>query len=265
MKLKFYKYEGAGNDFVMIDNRKRRFNPRQALVYALCHRQFGVGADGLILLESNNANGLIMRYFNADGYESTLCGNGGRCFALFAYHLQITDKFAVFNAMDGAHNAEILSIKKNSAIVKLKMSDVSEIETIDGLKRINTGSPHLIIPADNIEIIDVFSTGKKYRYDKKFSDRGVNVNFINWKIDHLEIRTYERGVENETLACGTGAVAAAIALLEEKTGITSPISISALGGELKVYVNKNCGYYQDIWLEGPAAMVFEGTIETSNL
>jgi len=261
MKLKFFKYEGAGNDFIMIDNRNQGFAPTQPLINKLCNRHFGIGADGLILLENDDNTSFFMRYFNADGIEGTMCGNGGRCIAFFAYLLKISDKIAVFNAADGKHEAEICSVSGNVATVKLKMKNVLKPETIFGFRSIDTGSPHLIIPSDDLENLDVFSLGSDFRNDKRFSDNGINVNFLRFKNGKAEMRTYERGVENETLACGTGAVAAAVAILSEYPNTPMPVSISALGGVLKVHLKKENGLFTNIWLEGPATFVFEGIIE----
>jgi diaminopimelate epimerase len=260
MKLHFYKYEGAGNDFIMIDNRTQGFEPEQSVIYSMCRRHFGIGADGLILLEDDEQNDFKMRYYNADGLEGSLCGNGGRCIALFAYHLKLTDKFAVFNASDGIHGAEIISAANDQAIVKLKMNDVSQIQDINGLSRVDTGSPHLVITSQDIDNLDVREMGRKYRYDKLYGLDGVNVNFMKIEGRHIYLRTYERGVENETLACGTGAVAAAIVAMAAGN-LEAPAEILARGGTLQVFAKKQNGVFHDVWLQGPAARVFEGFTE----
>lgn len=259
MKLHFYKYEGAGNDFVMIDNRTQGFIPEQALVNRLCRRNYGIGADGLILLENDDLNDFTMRYFNADGAEGSLCGNGGRCIVLFAYHLGITDKVSVFSATDGIHRAEILSQQGHQAEVKLKMSDVYQMDQIDGINRLDTGSPHLVINNSDIDHLDVNKIGRKYRYDKRYSSDGVNVNFMKITGRQIFLRTYERGVENETLACGTGAVAAALVAMANNN-LDAPVEIVARGGKLLVFAKSENGTFRDIWLQGPATEVFEGFI-----
>ncbi len=265
MKIEFYKYEGAGNDFIMIDNRALGFIPDNKVLNRLCDRHFGIGADGLILLENDTEFDFSMRYFNADGNEGSMCGNGGRCIVWFAKNSGIQKSEFTFNAIDGLHKATILKEKANESIVKLKMIDV------DGVKRIgnpdsyqghflDTGSPHLVVEVDSFDGLDVNSQGRKIRYSPAFSDEGVNVNFIQRKLNQIHIRTYERGVENETLACGTGSVAAALTVMFLDDKLEVPINIKAKGGGLKVYAQKAKSGYADIWLEGPAKSVFKGEI-----
>jgi len=262
MRIKFFKYHGAGNDFLMIDNRDRVFVPNRNLIDFLCSRHFGVGADGLITLQNSQQHDFKMHYYNADGNESTLCGNGGRCISSFARMLGIIEKTTVFEAIDGIHEAIILNHKKEEDLVKLKMLDVCQIETSFDYFILNTGSPHYVKFVDNPALIDVFQEGKKIRNDKAFLPDGINVNFIRIIQNEVEIRTYERGVENETLACGTGAVAAAIAVNLRHPEIVSPISVLARGGKLKVHFENQNGVFRNIWLEGPARFVFSGEIET---
>lgn len=249
----FYKYEGTGNDFIMIDNRNLTFNKDEKHIEKLCHRRFGIGADGLILIENDSDFDFKMIYYNADGKEGSMCGNGGRCAVAFAKQLNIIDKETTFIATDGIHHAYI-----NENYIKLKMIDVKSIEKHKEHSILNTGSPHLVKWVKDIENFPVYEEGKKIRYSENFKNKGINVNFIEKKENTLWVRTYERGVENETLSCGTGSCAAAIVLMEENP--SSEINIKVLGGELKIYAQKNSNIYENIWLEGPAKKVFKGEI-----
>jgi diaminopimelate epimerase len=259
MELTFYKYEGAGNDFVLLDDRKMQFpDKRTDLVKFICDRRFGIGADGLMLLRPKTGYDYNMVYYNADGNESTMCGNGGRCLAAFAHKLGMIDRKAVFTAIDGVHEAELLT----DNYVRLKMTDVSEIETGKDFYYLNTGSPHYVKFMPSINEMDVFNEGRKIRYNERFADLGTNVNFVQEYPDHISVRTYERGVENETLACGTGIVASVIC-----SGIRKGINhagyssiVHARGGQLKVSFFRHDSKISDIWLEGPATFVFKGTI-----
>jgi diaminopimelate epimerase len=260
MELPFYKYEGAGNDFVLLDDRKIQFPEKWTdLVKFICDRRFGIGADGLMLLRPKKGFDYDMVYYNADGNESSMCGNGGRCLAAFAHKIGIIDRKAVFNAIDGIHEAELIS----DNYVRLKMTDVSEIETGKDFYYLNTGSPHFVKFMSSINEMDVFSEGRKIRYNDRFANQGTNVNFVQEYPDHIAVRTYERGVENETLACGTGIVASVICAGLRKgihQGSYSSV-VSARGGELKVSFFSNGNKITDIWLEGPATFVYKGTIE----
>jgi len=259
MDLTFSKYEGAGNDFVIIDDREMQFpESRTDLVKYFCDRRFGIGADGLMLLRPDNGTDYKMIYFNADGNEGSMCGNGGRCLAAFACRLGIIDKKAVFTAVDGIHEAEILS----DNFVSLKMTDVLEIETGKDFYYLNTGSPHYVKFVSSIDEIDVFDEGRKIRYNKRFAASGTNVDFVQEYSDHIAVRTYERGVENETLACGTGIVASVICtgLRKEINHGSFSSNVHARGGQLKVSFTRNDNIITDIWLEGPATYVFKGEI-----
>lgn len=260
MLIRFYKYHGAGNDFIIIDNREELIDPANDLVHRLCDRHFGIGADGLILLENDDTTDFSMRYFNADGNEGTMCGNGGRCIVLFAARLGLIDRETRFTAIDGLHQAEINGLETDSAVVKLKMGDVENFMQKQNQWIIDTGSPHLVLPVENLDEIDIYAEGKKIRYSELFADEGINVNFVQKSGREINIRTYERGVENETLACGTGSVAAAIAGYSENNSAVSPMVIRARGGVLKVYLQKEDNKFTDIWLEGPATQVFTGQI-----
>jgi len=256
MLLKIYKYHGAGNDFIIIDNRNQIFVTSQKIIHRLCDRHFGIGADGLMTIENDKENDFKMHYFNADGNEGTMCGNGGRCIVHFAQKERIIQgDSTVFSAIDGIHEAKFIS----NNIIKLKMNDV----VLDSIKNISeglfldTGSPHLVRFEKEIESIDVYSTGRKLRYSPALEKQnGANINFVQINEDYLMMRTYERGVEAETLACGTGAVASAIAFSVKKNIYQSPINIKALGGDLKVYFQRTKDSYKNIWLEGPVKFVF---------
>lgn len=251
--MEFYKYQGTGNDFVMIDNRNLVFpKNNNDLIAKMCDRRFGIGADGLILLENDENADFKMVYYNSDGSESTMCGNGGRCLVAFAHFLKIFEGKAVFNAIDGLHEAEI-----NNGTVKLKMIDVSEVKRIDDNFELNTGSPHFVKFVDEVEKMDIFTEGKNIRHSETYKEKGINVNFVT-PISETEIfvRTYERGVEDETYSCGTGVTASALSYFQNHD--KEELNIKTLGGNLKVYAQKNAQGYQNIWLEGPAEQVFKG-------
>ncbi|MFW6101370.1 MAG: diaminopimelate epimerase, partial [Bacteroidota bacterium] len=207
MTQHFHKYHGAGNDFIIINNRQGVFPPDKNVIKRLCRRRFGIGADGLMFLETSAEADFYMRYFNSDGNESTMCGNGGRCIVSFAYDQGLIDKKTRFLASDGPHEAVI----RDDNLVALKMQDVERVKTLGEHYFVDTGSPHYVRFVDDPEQVNVYEEGRKIRYNSQFSETGVNVNFVSLEEgDQIAIRTYERGVENETLACGTGAVASAI-------------------------------------------------------
>ena len=256
--LHFYKYQGTGNDFVMIDNRSLFFPKNNtALVAFLCDRRMGIGADGLILIERDDKTDFKMVYYNADGNESTMCGNGGRCIVAFANLLQITtDNNCVFSAVDGIHHA---SIKKE--IVSLQMIDVKNIEKFENGAFLNTGSPHHIEIVDTIDTVPVFDKGKTIRYHQKYRPGGTNVNFVEIISDgKYKVRTYERGVEDETLSCGTGVTATAIAMHYLGKTDKREAEIEVPGGQLKVSFDTDGKIYKNVFLTGPVKRVFEGTI-----
>ena len=267
MLLPFYKYQGAGNDFVMVDQRTHAWLERtdHSWVAKLCDRHFGIGADGLILLQNHPEYDFEMVYFNADGRESTMCGNGGRCIVAFAHALGIHREMYHFIAIDGPHQA---IIKEHSAAgyawVELKMSDVNTLERHGDDWVIHTGSPHYVHFSQHLAQVDMVKEGRKLRYSPAFEAEGINVNFAHGNAERLQIRTYERGVEDETLACGTGVTATALALAarENLPPGTYHIPVQALGGDLSVQFNRvNDMQFTDIWLNGPAQAVFSGTIE----
>lgn len=258
MDLQFFKYQGTGNDFVLIDNRSQSLALSTEQVAMLCHRSFGIGADGLILLELEPGVDFKMVYFNSDGRESSMCGNGGRCITAFAKHLGLIDKEAKFLAIDGLHEARI-----SNGIVSLKMNDVRQVEAGDDYYYLNTGSPHYVQFVEDVQHMNVFEEGRKIRYNERFSEEGTNVNFIEKQDDALFVRTYERGVENETLSCGTGVTASAlVAALRGLSTEKNSCRIRTLGGDLNVKFEKVLeNNFYNIWLEGPATLVFKGDIE----
>jgi len=257
MQQTFYKYQGTGNDFVMIDNRQETFNKEDIKQIAfLCDRRFGIGADGLILLENHPTLDFRMVYYNADGNESTMCGNGGRCLVAFAKQLGVINDKAVFEAIDGLHHA---SIENN--IVRLQMQDVAIVEKHPQHVFLNTGSPHHVQFEAEIENFDIKTKGAKIRYGAPYNETGSNVNFVKKISDHIfAVRTYERGVEDETLSCGTGVTAVALAMHALKETDKNIITLKVQGGELQVSFSVENGSYKNIWLIGPATFVFKGTI-----
>lgn len=257
MKIKFYKYQGAGNDFVMIDNRDGNFPVNKETIEKICDRNFGIGADGLILLENDSETDFRMVYFNSDGNESTMCGNGGRCIVRFAHDLDVTNENMTFNAIDGLHHAVV-----DGETIRLRMIDIKEVEDHDRYLFMNTGSPHHVEFVDNVQNVDVYNRGKKIRNGAPYFETGSNINFVEVLPNQtLKIRTYERGVEDETLACGTGITAAAIASYIRGFVKDNVISIEALGGKLSVNFDEKNNTFENIWLNGPAVRVFEGEIE----
>ena len=269
----FFKYQGAGNDFVMIDQRQHQILNRgdTRKIAFLCDRHFGIGADGLILLQNHATLDFEMVYFNADGRESTMCGNGGRCIAAFAKHLGIETGGAgyQFMAIDGEHRALFPhSTGAGGEWVELKMNDVDQIERVEHQDApafiLNTGSPHFVRFVPDTEILDVKQEGRAIRYSNRFRQEGINVNFVRENEERLLIRTYERGVEDETLACGTGVTAAAIACFinSQQPPGNQEIPVRAKGGDLLVrFTALENGSFSDIWLCGPAQKVFQGDVE----
>lgn len=256
MNIRFSKYQGTGNDFVIIDNRDGSISLSNQQIAFLCDRRFGVGADGLMLLGTATGYDFSMTYYNADGTESSMCGNGGRCLVQFAHDNGIVKDHYSFIAIDGPHEASI----HNNGWVHLKMIDVKAVETGTDFFVTNTGSPHYIKIVSGIDNVDVFNEGKAIRYNDRFNKEGINVNFVEHQKDHLFVRTYERGVENETFSCGTGVTAAAIVSCLHKEGEHN-VPIQTIGGKLAVsFDNKGGGYFKNIWLKGPGTFVFESTI-----
>jgi diaminopimelate epimerase len=261
--MEFFKYQGTGNDFVMIDDRVRPGRNKsfpagnQALIAQICHRRFGIGADGLILLQNDDDYDFRMVYFNADGAEGSMCGNGGRCIVRFSHDLGLFTDKTRFRAVDGEHLAEV-----HGDEIFLKMSDVAGIEDRSGMSFLHTGSPHVVrfvTDLDDTDAVNVVADGRKVRHDDRFSPGGTNVNFVQILDGNtLYVRTYERGVEDETYSCGTGVTAVALVAYQQE-GIHSPTVIKTLGGNLRVSFNPlPNGAFDNIYLIGPARRVFAG-------
>lgn len=257
MTIVFNKYQGTGNDFIIIDNRKGVIDPGDsALINKLCDRRFGIGADGLILISENQHYDFEMKYFNSDGFESTMCGNGGRCSSDFAIRIAIAGKKLAFKAIDGIHKAIA-----EEGLIRLQMNDVREPRLVKGNYFIDTGSPHCVIFREDINKIDVNAEGKIIRKSDDYGPGGTNVNFVEIVDKGIYVRTFERGVEEETLSCGTGVTASAIASVLAGQFDGSPVNVKTKGGNLSVSFNLVGKSVTDIWLVGPATFVFEGTIE----
>ncbi|MDX1364810.1 diaminopimelate epimerase [Arenibacter latericius] len=262
MVLKFYKYQGTGNDFVVIDNREQIFpSDKNELVSFLCDRRFGIGADGLILLENDDATDFKMVYYNSDGNQSTMCGNGGRCIVAFANHLGIITKETSFVAVDGLHKAKI-----EDDVVSLQMQDVNDLKEKTNSLFLNTGSPHHVQLVDGVKDFDVRKEGERLRYGV-YGKEGSNINFVERIADEsFFVRTYERGVEDETLSCGTGVTAVALAMHHSGQANSNTVAITTPGGKLEVSFLKNEGKegYNEIWLTGAAQLVFKGEINVKS-
>ncbi|MEO5892940.1 MAG: diaminopimelate epimerase [Ferruginibacter sp.] len=261
MKVEFFKYQGTGNDFVILDNRENTypgFTTKQ--VKHICDRHFGIGADGLMLLSKKQGYDFEMIYFNSDGNESSMCGNGGRCLVKFAYHQGILRSSYHFIAVDGEHMAEVNS----DGTVSLQMQNVNKVVYHTSYAVIDTGSPHFVKFAAEVAEIDVVSTGHDIRYSKEFAPGGINVNFVETvNEDSIFVRTYERGVEDETLSCGTGVTAAALLSAHNENGFNT-VKVKTPGGHLSVEFDKiDDQHFENIWLRGPAAFVFKGMLDVA--
>lgn len=260
MKLFFYKYQGAGNDFLLVDNRQLAVDHHHPeLISALCDRHFGVGGDGIMFLQDAPGYDFEMVYYNSDGQPSSMCGNGGRCIVAFAKHLGIVSTETNFLAVDGPHYAKISA---SGDWVSLQMIDVADISRDENAYVLNTGSPHYVLPVTDLEQRDVFTEGRAIRNSPRYAEKGLNVNFVEDAGDHYFVRTYERGVENETFACGTGVTAVALAMAQQKDlrgDLVTPVRV--LGGNLSIRFHYDGRHFTRIFLEGPAKLVFEGTAE----
>ncbi len=257
----FYKYHGSGNDFIMIDNRNLFFELQTEFIARLCTRHFGIGADGLILLEESTEHDFKMRYFNSDGKEASMCGNGGRSIVAFAYNLGIIEKgkFCTFDAVDGLHQGIILNAENNRYQINLKMSDAAMPGMDDGNYILDTGSPHFVHLTEKMPG-DFVTKAAAIRNNDKFRKEGINVNFIEEQDSKLIIRTFERGVEDETLSCGTGTTAAVLCHAYKNGQKEGQTNVVSRGGNLKVSYKTDIqtNTFTDIWLEGPVMRVFEG-------
>ncbi|MEO7766700.1 MAG: diaminopimelate epimerase [Ferruginibacter sp.] len=259
MTIKFYKYHGTGNDFVILDNRANQYPVLTTKeIKHLCDRHFGIGGDGLMLLGKKEGYDFEMIYYNSDGNESSMCGNGGRCLVKFAYHQGIMKSSYNFIAIDGKHVAEIDS----DGTVRLKMQDVNNVHYHNSYAVVNTGSPHFVKFANEVANIDVVTTGQEIRYSHEFAPNGINVNFVETTDeDSIYVRTYERGVEHETLSCGTGVTAAALLSAHNEKGFNTVV-VKTPGGHLRVEFDKiDDQHFENIWLCGPAQFVYNGEIE----
>ncbi|KGO92840.1 diaminopimelate epimerase [Flavobacterium subsaxonicum] len=259
MEYTFYKYQGTGNDFVMVDNRDDIFPKNDTkLVGHLCDRRFGIGADGLILLENAGSADFRMVYYNSDGNESTMCGNGGRCIVAFANALGIIDNETEFDAIDGRHHATI----DENGIISLHMKDVNTVSMYEDYVFLDTGSPHHVEIVEDLPNLDVKGIGANIRYSGLYGDKGSNVNFVSQDgADRFSVRTYERGVEDETLSCGTGVTAVAIAMKVLGKTEANTVRLTTPGGELKVSFAQNGKQFTEVYLTGPARFVFKGEAE----
>jgi diaminopimelate epimerase len=260
MQFKFFKYQGTGNDFIIADNRQGQYSfLTTSQIEKMCNRRFGIGADGLMLLNNKDGYDFEMKYYNADGKEGSMCGNGGRCMTKFAYHTGIHRDVYRFLASDGPHEAEI----DTDNIVSLKMKDVKTIRKFHNDYIVDTGSPHYIKLVSNVMEIDIFKKGYEIRHSKEFEEEGINVNFVEQETeaDKITVRTFERGVEDETYSCGTGVTAAALVCYHNENGFND-VEVKTLGGSLSVEFDKTGdNHFENIWLCGPAEKVYEGTVE----
>ena len=259
MQLEFYKYQGTGNDFVMVDNRSEFFPKKDIkLIEKLCDRRFGIGGDGLILLENDSVTDFKMVYYNSDGNQSSMCGNGGRCLVAFAKKLNVIQNNTTFIATDGLHHATIT----DDGLVSLQMIDVTKVKINPEYVYMNTGSPHHVQIVEDLENYDIKGNGARIRYGDLYGKEGSNINFVK-QIDKntFSLRTYERGVEDETLSCGTGATAVAIAMNVLGKTNDSSVNLNVQGGKLIVSFDKNDSIFTQVTLKGPAEFVFKGTIE----
>jgi diaminopimelate epimerase len=260
MKIHFYKYQGAGNDFILVDNRQNIVDHHNVkLIAKLCDRRFGIGGDGIMFLQTKDGYDFEMVYYNADGQPSSMCGNGGRCIVAFAKFLGIINTDTDFLAVDGPHHAKI---SETGDWVSLQMIDVNIITNDGDAYVLNTGSPHYITLATDLANKDVYTEGHAIRNNDTYRANGINVNFVEPKDNGYFVRTFERGVEDETYACGTGVTAVALAMAKHhnQTGtIETPIKV--LGGDLNIRFDYDGITFTNIFLEGPAKLVFEGEVE----
>jgi diaminopimelate epimerase len=259
MKVHFSKYHGTGNDFIMIDDRENVLDLSTMQVKFLCDRHFGIGADGLIRIVKKDGFDFEMVYYNSDGKLGSMCGNGGRCAVAFAHSLKMVDTETNFLAFDGPHEAIVVS--DDPMVIKLKMSDVFHIDHDEEALVLNTGSPHYVAFVETYKGIDVYQEGRAIRNSTEYRSEGINVNFVKVDDDVIHVRTYERGVEDETLSCGTGLTASVLAAsYAGKISNAHECKVITPGGKLKVHFNKADTGFDQIWLEGPAEAVFSGTI-----
>lgn len=256
--MKFQKFQANGNDFILINEFVESSNLNSGNIKKLCDRHYGIGADGIMLLKPSDEYDFEMLFFNSDGNKAEMCGNGGRCIAAMAFIEKIAREKMCFNAPDGVHNAviekEIIPLIKY--YIALKMVDVNKIEKFNGYYFLNTGVPHYVEFVHDIDKLNVFERGRSIRFDKQFGPKGTNANFVEIRDDEIFVRTYERGVENETLSCGTGVTAAAIASFIEFG--KKDLIIKTNGGDFRVDFDQKEHGFSNIWLKGPAEKIFTG-------
>lgn len=270
--MKFYKYQGTGNDFIMVDDRDNSFgSASKAFIANLCNRRFGIGADGLILLQKQSDNSFYMQYFNSDGGESSMCGNGGRCFAQFIFDLGLAQHEVSFEAIDGWHKAQQMKNEAGEDWIALQMISVESVKQLaENTFELNTGSPHYVsFLSEPIAEIPLNDWAQKIRYGATYGLNGINVNYVNMLgLKDLCMRTYERGVEDETFSCGTGATAAALsaALFAGLPAGKHSTQVSVPGGKLAIqfFFTPETKRFSDIWLMGPAKRVFVGQVDEKN-
>ena len=257
MQITFYKYQGTGNDFIILNNLNKEYKLTTEQIHHLCNRRFGIGADGLMLLNPSSDSDFDMEYYNADGRESSMCGNGGRCLVKFASHHGLRKNKYLFSAIDGLHEATI----EDDGWVYLKMKNVSGVKRWYNDSVLDTGSPHFVRPTRDVRRVNVSKEGKDIRYSDTYKEEGINVNFVEEEDNNIFVRTYERGVEDETLSCGTGVTAAALVFAHNDVGFNR-VNVTTLGGKLAVEFDKiDDDKFENIWLCGPAEFVFQGTVE----
>lgn len=259
MILPFSKYEGTGNDFILIDDRKLQFPANEDLISKLCNRHFGIGADGILLLQHSEGYDFGMNYFNSDGSHATFCGNGGRCITAFAFHEGIIADSCRFMAADGIHHSRIVEKNRHSLLVELEMRDPVVFTQQPNFYYLNTGTYHVVKFVDNPDTIDILEDSREIRYDERFAPHGTNVNFARLLKKELYVRTYEKGVEDETLSCGTGVTASAIAASLKYGG--DSFYINTAGGRLSVSFKCIQDHFRQVKLTGSARLVYKGEIE----
>ena len=261
MKQHFYKYQGTGNDFIIFDGKKSNVHFNIEQIKMICNRRFGIGGDGLMILEDSEASDFKMVYYNSDGKESSMCGNGGRCIVQFANRQNYINYKTVFQAVDGEHSGTI--IDQRQQIVSLKMGDVNELEIGEKFICVDTGSPHFVKFVNNADEIDIVEKGRTIRNSDRFREKGINVNFVEKRGQNvLYLRTYERGVEDETLSCGTGVTASVLAAVASgEIANNGTCDVLTPGGKLSVHYVLEGKSFRQIYLVGPANFVFEGDID----
>ncbi len=263
MKLHFHKYQGSGNDFIIIDNRANIISLTEDNINFLCNRHMGIGADGLIMIKDVEGYDFAMDYYNADGKKSTMCGNGGRCIVAFAHSLCYIKSETKFLAIDGPHSAIVLSGNHDVYQIALQMTNVDKVTLSNDNYILDTGSPHFVMFVQDVNSIDVRNEGREIRNSTEFAEQGINVNFVQIEKNEnlILVRTYERGVEDETLSCGTGVTASAIASSNFFDENLKKLNVSTLGGDLSVSFEHSENSFYNIWLEGPVKLVFTGIID----